>query len=200
MRVDALDGHAHTRLDRHYAPAVRLARLLLAGDAIADRSGQVSAQAFMVDMNRLFESYVEDRVRAALRGRLAVRGQYGTHLDGERHVFMKPDLVFFDGRRQVYVADAKYKLSGTGIGINADYYQALAYATALSLPEALLVYCHDDGEAPPTEITVRGSRVRLLTYRLDLSGGPDDLERRMTALARFMSDRADIRSAVSLTS
>jgi len=190
VRVDGLDGHVFTRLDRSYEPAVRLARLLLAGEALTDRSGSLSAQAFMIDMNRLFEAFVEERLRQALRDVFDLRSQHRTHLDVERRVPVRPDLVLLDGARPVYVADVKYKLSDSGIARHADYYQALAYATALSLPEALLVYCHDDGDAPPTEITVRGSGVRLVTYRLDLSGGADDLARRTEALAAMIRDRA----------
>lgn len=190
VSAELLDRHTYTRLDRHYEPAVHLARVLLAHQSLADTSGRVGANAFMVDMNKLFETFVERRLRDLLRGQIEVSGQHASHLDVDKAVGIQPDLLLHQGRRVRYVADVKYKLNQSGLGLAPDYYQALAYATALDLPEAVLIYCHDDGTVPPVEVTVRGSGKRLLTYRLSLSGSHREIDQAMQGLAAFLGTRA----------
>ena len=73
---------------------------------------------------------------------------------------------------------------------NADYYQLLAYATALGLPEGLLIYCQADGTVPDGEITVRNTHTSLRTRALDLSGTPAEAEAAVEALAGLLLQRA----------
>jgi 5-methylcytosine-specific restriction enzyme subunit McrC len=198
VRVDLLDRHVFTRLDERYQDGWRLARLLLGGQAITDQQGKVSAQAFMVDMNRVFEAFIEDQLQVTMRGTLEVQGQAGRHLDEDGQVAIVPDLTFGPMHRPAYVADVKYKLNESGVGRNSDYYQVLAYATALSLPEALLIYCHDAGGAPPVEVVVRGSRTRLVTHRLSLAGSIADIDVAVRQLGQLIVDRTGRRPVTSV--
>jgi 5-methylcytosine-specific restriction enzyme subunit McrC len=141
-------------------------------------------------MNEVFEQFVEHRLRDALRGHLEVRGQDRLHLDHRQLVRMRPDIVFRRGTRRVYVADAKYKLTADGLGKHSDYYQLLAYATAMGLPEGVLIYCHDSGEAPPVEVITLGNGKRLLSFRLALGGTRADIDRAITELAGEIERRA----------
>ena len=98
----------------------------------------------MVDMNHLFERFVTERLRRALRGRLDVKDQYSDKLDKEGTLAIRPDLVFGSQGSAKFVADVKYKLTDEAAGgHSADYYQPLAYTTALDLPEGMLIYCLD---------------------------------------------------------
>ena len=133
-----------SRLNEHYRPALRLARLVLANLTLQDAVGETQASSFMLDMNQLFEQFVTERLRRALRGRLDVKGQHQDRLDEERTVTIKPDLLFRAAGSPRFVADIKYKLTDEAAGgRNADYYQLLAYTTALDLPEGVLIYCLD---------------------------------------------------------
>ncbi|WP_419945776.1 McrC family protein [Candidatus Poriferisodalis sp.] len=151
MALDSLDRIQYSRLNEHYRPALRLARLILANCTLQDQHGDTAASAFMLDMNQLFEDFVTARLQRALRGRLDVRPQTRLYLDDERQVQIKPDLTFGHRGETVGVADLKYKLaeadtSMTGAGPLArhgDYYQLLAYTTALKLSEGTLIYCAD---------------------------------------------------------
>ncbi|MDE0667476.1 MAG: hypothetical protein OXI48_00395 [bacterium] len=69
-RPTDLDDVTFTRLNEHYKPALRLARLVLANLTLRDNLGEVEASSFMLDMNQLFERFVTERLRRALRGRL----------------------------------------------------------------------------------------------------------------------------------
>lgn len=55
-----------------------------------DAAGSSGASTFTIDMNRLFEQFVEDRLRRYLRGKLDVVGQAAVSLDHGRHVRIDP--------------------------------------------------------------------------------------------------------------
>lgn len=224
-RPDDHDRVMFTRLNEHYKPALRLAELVLANLTLQDRIGETQASSFMLDMNKLFERFVTERLRRTLRGRLEVKDQYRDKLDEDGAVAIKPDLLFRAAGSPRFVADIKYKLTGEDAsGRHPDYYQLLAYTTALDLPEGVLIYCLDanradhsdsDGAAAttsrpessmPTEGTpddslpgLRSIRVRnvgkvLHTYALDLSGTAEDVARNLDRLADWIEDQAERRS------
>lgn len=188
-----LNKVAFTRLNEHYKPALRLGRLVLENLTLQDTIGEVAASAFMLDMNELFERFVTERLRRALRGRLEVKGQHQDRLDEERLKKIKPDLLFYRDGSARFVADVKYKLTDEeATGQDADLYQLLAYTTALGLPEGALIYCSDArGEPAVSSIRVRHSDKELHTYAVDLSGTPDEVGENMRALADWIADRAE---------
>ena len=192
VQPDELDRIAFTRLNAHYRPALCLAQLLLANLTLADRLGKRSASSFLIDMNQLFEDFVTQRLRRELRGRLEVLSQFGTHLAERRQVSIRPDLVFRRQGREVLVADIKYKLTGDAQARTSDYYQLLAYTTALDLPEGLLIYCLADGGRPEGVVTVRHAGKRLHTLAIDLTGPPSAVAAELSSLSEWINRRARI--------
>ena len=212
------DRVVFTRLNEHYKPALRLAQLVLANLTLQDAIGATQASSFMVDMNDLFERFVTERLQLALRGRLEVKDQHRDKLDEERTVTIKPDLLFRSGGFPRFVADVKYKLTDDDArGRNPDYYQLLAYTTALDLPEGVLIYCLDanrpddsDGNSAAARLpgsaatvstasastaAVSSVRVRhagkvLHTYALDLSGTAADVAKNVHELADWIARHA----------
>ena len=179
-----------TRLNQHCRPAERLARMVLDGSTLRDAPGASGAGVFMVDMNQLFEEFVESRLRWYLRDRLIVHGQLSTRLDVGGAVGIRPDLAFSGpSGPMVYVGDVKYKVTTDGYARDRDYYQLLAYVTAMNLDEGLLGYCQDDGDPPPREIEVRHAGKRLRTWAIRLDGSPQDVETEMRRLADHIADR-----------
>jgi 5-methylcytosine-specific restriction enzyme subunit McrC len=199
VRADALDRIVFTRLNRHYEPALRLAQLVLRNLSLLDRVGANDASAFLVDMNELFQRYVTDRLHRALRGRLEVVAEPDVRLGTRREVAMAPDLVFRRQGQDVFAGDLKYKLTETGKGRSGDYYQLLAYLTALRLPAGVLIYCQASGEAPSRRVTVRHSGQSLLTYPLDLTGSNAALEGAVAELAGWIQQRGLGHADVALT-
>ncbi|WP_259849913.1 McrC family protein [Brachybacterium muris] len=184
VRPEAFDSIHLTRLNAHYAPALRLARLVLANLTLKDQAGATSASSFTVDMNDLFQRFVTQRLRSALRGRVEVLDEPLVHLGRDRRVPMSPDLVFCTAReRIVYVGDVKYKLADNARGRSGDYYQLLAYTTALDLPEGVLIYCRGKGEEPERAVTVKNTGKRLIVWSVDLSGSVGQVEQEVAALA-----------------
>ena len=195
-------------MNEHYRPALKLARLILANFTLQDRHGDTAASAFMLDMNKLFEGFVTARLQRELRGQLEVAPQRRLYLDVEHQLQIKPDLTFRRAGETVGVADVKYKLaaedsrfaSGETKGRHGDYYQLLAYATALDLSEGTLIYCADANEDESTgqqasagslassTITVRHAGTRLHAVAIDLSGSPGDIDAQIAALANHLLD------------
>lgn len=185
-----------TRLNEHCRPAEALARIVLGESSLLDASGTTGAGVFLVDMNKVFEQFIESRLRRYLIGRLVVRGQWPDRLDLAGSVRIKPDLVFESTAGEtIYVADSKYKMTADGFGREADYYQLLAYTTALELPEGLLIYCQRDGSEPPREIEVRNRGTRLRTRAIRLDRTPHDLEAELHMLAAHIGGRVAVAGA-----
>ncbi|WP_086828634.1 McrC family protein [Streptomyces sp. NRRL B-24572] len=186
IRGQELPRWQPSRLNSRYQPALRLAEAVLRGTSPEHRPSEaepLAVDGFLIDMNKLFEDFVTVGLREALREHgLTARLQDPHHLDTAGLVGMRPDLVVRtgDGRTPVAVVDAKYKVEKADGLLNADLYQALAYATVLGLPESHLVYaagrrperCH---EVRGTGAGQDGRGVRLYQHALDLSREPEDL-------------------------
>ncbi|MET8114695.1 McrC family protein [Streptomyces prasinus] len=175
-----------SRLNSRYQPALRLAEAVLRGSSPEHRptgAEPLAVDGFLLDMNKLFEDFVTVALRETLREHgLTARLQDLHHLDTAGLVRIRPDLVVRtgDGRTPLAVVDAKYKVEKADGLLNADLYQALAYATVLGLREAHLVYAA--GRRPERFHEVRGTAagpdgrgVRLHQHSLDLSREPAQL-------------------------
>lgn len=189
---DQVDRFIFDRLTERYAPAMRLAAIILRNVTLRTAAGGAVASAFLVNMNDLYQDFLLNRLRRTLTGHLVVDGEPSTPLDLNRHVVMEPDFVFMREGIPVYVGDAKYKISsGPGFAKSGDHYQMLSYLTALDLPEGVLIYCTTDNEKQPVDVEVRTSGHRILTYHLPLTGSPPVVEEAMRELASWIVGRSD---------
>lgn len=166
-----------TRLNERYRPAVDLATLILRSTSFDTRHGQVSASAFLVDMNQVFEDFVVLALRDELRVSERTFPQGATsrslHLDIARRVTLKPDISWWDGTHCCFVGDVKYKrVNAEGI-LHPDLYQLLAYTIAADLPGGLLIYAAGESEPARHRIVQVGKHLDVVT--LDLAGTPDSV-------------------------
>lgn len=163
-----------SRLNERYGPAVELARLILQSMSFDVRAGGVTATAFLVNMNQVFEDFLVQALRDALgpSGRQLVQGAHGhpLFLDEARRVRLEPDLSFWRGPECLFVGDAKYKRITSTEFPNADLYQAMAYAVATGRERALLVYAAGEEQPASHRVVHIGKRVDVVT--LDLSQPP----------------------------
>jgi 5-methylcytosine-specific restriction enzyme subunit McrC len=175
------------RLTNRYQPALRLARLILAGDSIEHPAGQVEAIGFVFDLNQVFEDWLTTALRVEIESRHGgrVSGQHSMNLDqGRRLPAVRPDITWWNGNRCAAVLDAKYKT------IHAtpprdDVYQMLAYCSALGLRRGHLVYASI--ASGPTEFRLTGSGVRIHAHSLDLAAPLPKLRAQITTLADAMT-------------
>lgn len=195
-RDDLATTNALTRLNDHYAPALSLSRMILRGASITHLGGDVVASAFLVNMNDVYEDFLFGSLRSKLRGRLGVTRHDVTPLGSRGEIPGEPDLLFTRGTdpRTVFVADAKYKIAPDARGRSGDYYQLLAYCTALDLDHGMLIYCDHEGAQPAREVRVVRHGPTLETYCVSLLGSTDDIDRRVTSLAEAIQVRTHPRT------
>lgn len=190
-----------SRLNEHYAAALRLAEIVLSNASAEAGSGDVTVAAFVVDMAKVFEDFVGTALIESLRRYPGTtRLQYPSHLDlraaGESPAIpMKVDIVHSVTRVPRLIFDAKYKAAGSGDRYpNADHYQMLAYCTALSVPTAWLVYA---GGGEPHLRRIRNTGIEIIEYPLDLRREPGALLEHIDTLAQLAWTRASGRTGAA---
>lgn len=184
------------RLNERYREVVGLSRLVLQHASIDTQSGEADTPGFLMDMNQVFEKFVERALRKELRvSDGTLKGQHTTTLAKNGQIRLRPDLTLWQrrtrpgrsGRVCTFVGDAKYKRIDHSIP-NADLYQLLAYATALDLPGGLLVYAQG---AEGRTYRVRHADKRLEVFAFDLSGTRQQLMDRVGELAKSVRELRD---------
>ncbi|MGB6058120.1 MAG: hypothetical protein WBF71_07630, partial [Microthrixaceae bacterium] len=198
-----IDRWQTTRLDQHYQAPMRLASVILRNLTLAHAVGSAASATFLVDMNELFQQFVADRLRRFLAPQLDLVEEPPTALATAGRLTMRPDLVMRRGRADCYVGDVKYKLA-TGAARMTDYYQLLAYTTAMRLPEGVLIYAQDPGDPndPLTQVSgivdpvhtvrIRNSTIDVHVYRLRLDGTNQELDESIERLAEWVLTRARV--------
>lgn len=183
-----------TRLNRRYVSALRLAALILANIAAESGAGRLQTAAFVVNMADVYEDFVGVALREALASFPGhTRTQYPTRLDEPDHpgrpgLPMYVDVVHTVHHAPAMIFDAKYKAADPrGQYPNADHYQMLAYATALQLGAAWLVYA---GPGSPRARRIVHTDKTIIEYPLDLASEPRDLLKRVAELVRTAWSRS----------
>lgn len=176
-----------SRLNLRYHAALRLAEVVLSAESFERLLGDLRVSGFMFDMCVIFEDFVT----VAMSESLAVAGwqcerQALQHLDVQRSVRMRPDLLCRSGRKPVAVVDAKYKAEKPAGFPNADLYQMLAYCTVLGLREGHLIYAKGNEEGRTH--TVRGAGVTIHCRALDLGLEPRALLRQVDQISRAIRE------------
>ena len=190
-------GIVYNRLNAHYEVAHSLAWLILDALGIEDLLALGSARcfSFLLDMNRLFERFVEVLVGSAL-------GPADYQLDSQAvqssiiwdairnspYARVIPDLLVRKrgGRGPSLAIDAKYKLYDERGIDSGDIYQTFLYAYALGQgneerkPTALLVYPASRGEQVVTELEIRPrhayGRASIVGLGIPIPSALDELE------------------------
>lgn len=182
FRRRSLPEITFNRLNEHYRPAVRLARLILGGTSVRHRTGEITNASFLVDMNQLFEDFVVVALREVLglterSFPQEARGRSLT-LDEARRVSLEPDLSWWRGGQCVFVGDVKYKRTKRSGAQNPDLYQMLAYMVATDLPSGMLVYAEGEAERASHLVRRLGREVRVRTLDLTKRRGQilEDIE------------------------
>jgi 5-methylcytosine-specific restriction enzyme subunit McrC len=182
------------RLNESYGPVLSLCRLALNHLTLDERPGPHPFASFLVDMPRLFESFLTAKLRAALpEYGLRVVGQRYDYLDEDRTVGIRPDVLVYsrNGAKPLLVLDAKYRsLDEYGGDINRDLYQVSAYLDRYGLSQGVLVYPQFEGAAS-SRLKLRGTPKHIHVIPLDLSApDPTQLERHCATLAERISTLA----------
>ena len=176
--------HYH-RLNDHYREAHELAWLLLDSMGIDDlfANGQTQSFAFLLDMNQLFERFIDYFIRHALakesyqiQPQKRDRAIIWDLLRQRPYTHITPDILVQGGNGRRLAMDAKYKLYDERQLSAADIYQSFLYAYAYSdapnqPPAALLLYPASKQGARSVSLQIRGQEqvVRANLHALAIS-------------------------------
>lgn len=167
-------GRTYHRLNEDYQTLHALCRFFLDQSGPSLQQGDRRMLPFLVNMNKLFESFVAAWLQAHHLEVLAPLGlqlqvQEKVRLSNEHTIYFDIDLVLVDiaSGDTRYVLDTKYKAPKSPSA--SDVQQAIAYAETKDTTEAVLVYPQDLEQ--PLSTRPNQIRVRSLTFAI-----ADDLE------------------------
>ena len=170
-----------TSLNNHYGSALRISELILGFQGLDSDVGETSANSFLLDMEKIFEKYLENRfsILTEASSRIFRAQGSGESLDRGGLVGIRPDYLWFEGGKATGVADAKYKVFGTAASVpNDDVYQMVTYCTRYGLNKGYLVYA----SSPNFSIDVEGSAITVEVRSVDLSLDLVEIQEQTAAL------------------
>lgn len=181
-----------TPLNAHYQPALTLALMVLRSSFLKLGAGAGRGTAFLVDMNLVFEKFLRNSLRRALNldERSFPARPPRTYLDKGSRIELIPDLTLVERGKITWVGDAKYKILPDTNRINSDLYQLHAYATALGLPRATLVYGTGREPIRHEHIAIR-SGSRLQVQELNVNTSRSEIDRQVAELAKRIRVRPE---------
>ena len=140
------------RNTKDYEMLMRWSRVFLQDKSFTSFSGSTEARALLFPMEKVFESYVAQELKKAVREEgWAVSVQDKGHylFDTPRRFALRPDIVLTRNDGSVVVMDTKWKSlidnpnKNYGI-LQADMYQMYAYSKKYGTPEIWLLYPLND--------------------------------------------------------
>lgn len=186
------DGLRYNRLNQHYKPSLRLARLALEGAGVVDSAGEYAAAAFFVQMWRIWENATFSALRDAGVTNLLEKPRYNQIFvqDGgypSRSITIEPDVVVGPRLAPNLVIDLKWGPAfvmgrhGNRQLNNSHLYQMASYTSGLGC-DGVLLYPLMDEDVNATYV-FSGRRITVRTVDLSLP-----------ALAGLRNAAADIAS------
>jgi len=130
----------YSRLNDDYRQIHQLCKLFLEGSSLSEQLGICDSRTFLLDMNKLFEAFVTQILQENVKSHIRVVSQSELALGENDKVKMRPDLIIESEGKPVLVADCKYKQTESESYRNHDFYQVLAYCTAVGIRRGLLIY------------------------------------------------------------
>jgi 5-methylcytosine-specific restriction enzyme subunit McrC len=158
-----VDRH-YNRLNEDYASIHALCRFFLSHTGPAHRDGEHAMLPFLIDMAKLYESFVAEWLRMHLPQQFTMGSQQHV-ICGVGSPPCVIDLVLYDEltKQPIQVLDTKYKAPGRAV--KEDIYQIVTYAKLLNCREAVLVYPIE--LEWPLDIEIGDVRIRSLTFAIE---------------------------------
>lgn len=191
----------YSRQSDHYRPIHRFCRLFLDGFSLSEGIGGSPFNGFLMDMNKLFESFVAIRLEAAISRRyphMHLGRQQAYRLFEDHTNAINPDLVLTSREHIALVADTKYKRRVGADGSPSDYYQMITYCTVLGVNQGVLIYPRHELDVSH-RLAVRGSDITLYEVSVDLHESREAIELAFARLATFLYETSHPHGQMPLT-
>jgi 5-methylcytosine-specific restriction enzyme subunit McrC len=154
----------YNRLNDDYESMHALCRFFLSHTGPTHQHGENAMLPFLIDMRKLYESFVAEWLRMQLPEKFNIKSQERVILGAGSPIFVV-DLVLRDAftDQPLRVLDTKYKVPERAG--QEDIYQIVTYAKLMKCREAILIYPARLGQS--LDINVGDVHVRSLTFALD---------------------------------
>lgn len=134
----------------HYDKAISWSLVFLKGNSFSAYSGSKVALALLFPMEKIFESFIADKVRKFIRNGGNIRTQdtrYSLFDKPSRAFMLRPDIVI-ENEGKTIVIDTKWKLLSENVRNNgilqSDMYQMYAYCKKYNAEKIVLLYPNSD--------------------------------------------------------
>jgi 5-methylcytosine-specific restriction enzyme subunit McrC len=133
-------GRSYNRLNEDYHKMHALCRFFLEHSGPSHKLGDRTMLPFLLNMERLYELFVAEWLKAHLPAEFALRMQERVEIDQKQNLHFDIDLVIYSTitGTSCYVLDTKYKVASTPL--SSDIAQVIAYAQTKDCVGAVLIY------------------------------------------------------------
>jgi 5-methylcytosine-specific restriction enzyme subunit McrC len=140
FRAQDCINRLYNRLNKDYEPMHALCRFFLEHSGPSHEVGDHSMLPFLVDMERLYELFVAEWLKAHLPSRFKLETQDIVNVGETNKLTFKIDLVLHDLETEnvICVLDTKYK--SVEKPSNEDFSQVVTYASLKKCNKAFLIY------------------------------------------------------------
>lgn len=176
------------RKTQSYATALEIARLIILNFAPNIKSGSEKMIALLFDMNNLWEEYILEKLRRALRNtNYSVYGQRSKLFWGS--ISIRPDIIIKDGENTHMIIDTKWKVVSDNKPSVQDLRQMYVYNEYWDAKQSLLLYpgkttrFHTLGAFHPIKNEIKHQCGLAWVNILDSGGGiKQDLEEELLSI------------------
>ncbi|HSH03756.1 MAG TPA: hypothetical protein VLL52_14670 [Anaerolineae bacterium] len=177
----------YTRLNRRYQTAIQLSRLLIQNLSLESGEGQISAAAYLFDMNKLFEQFIGSFLAEYFTKYPAwsVTLQEEIWLDSQGGEKGYPDIVLRYRNQPHIILDVKYKKFKKRPERN-DLNQMFVYCHTLNVHHGIFVYANSSVEVYQSRL----HKAYIQALFLPLEGRLEQFQQRCYQFAEQFRERA----------
>jgi 5-methylcytosine-specific restriction enzyme subunit McrC len=135
---EAINLIEYTPLNHHYKTILSLCELFLQSFSIEQRIGEKTVNAFLIDMNLLFEKFVVNILKTTFVN-LQIQEQKKEYADLTKQLESKLDIVISFKKKPILILDTKYKEYKDRPDAD-DRDQLIAYSTISEIKNCGLIY------------------------------------------------------------
>jgi len=192
-KSNIIDKFVYDKMTDRYRPIHSLCKFILDNSSFSDDVGENQAQAFMIDMNILFEKFITHILIEGLDNKFQVKDQYNLYLDKSNKYKMIPDIVISEKKtnKEIIVADCKYKrLTKDARSSNSDIYQLISYCNVTNTHNGVLIYPKDESLGDSFEVI--NSSIKINQIVMDLNTEINQLKIESENLCQKLLDSFNI--------
>jgi len=166
---NALPNRHYHRLNDDYRPIHELCLLFAECSSVSEHFGHVRFNGFLLDMNRLYEQFVQTAfMNVSRKSKRKVTTQEPSPVSHKTDApRIRPDVTVWCNASVTSIADAKYK-KDFAAPPNADIYQVITYGTVLDCASVYLLYPQTEIDAD-RDFPVLNSPIVVKTRQVDIA-------------------------------